>query len=188
MWWLRRRATARRLARLAIVLAAAGLTAGCFEPLYGSRPSIDSESVHDKLGAIEIAPIPARQGSPEVRLAVGMRNALQFDLNGAAGANAPTHRLNVTVQGTGMTVVVDPTSGRPTAQIAGVVASYQLVEIATGKLVVKDSSYAHVDYDIPGPEQRFVKQRAQRDAEDRAVQAVAEAIRNRLASFFVAGT
>ncbi len=31
-------------------------------------------------------------------------------------------------------------------------------------------------------------QRAKRDAEDRAVLAVAEAIRNRLASYFVAGT
>jgi LPS-assembly lipoprotein len=41
---------------------------------------------------------------------------------------------------------------------------------------------------MPGPEQRFAKQRAQRDAEDRAVLAVAESIRNRLASFFVAGT
>jgi len=188
MWWLRRRATAQRLARLAIVLAAASLTAGCFEPLYGSRPSIDSESVHDKLGAIEIAPIPSRQGSPEARIAVGMHNALQFDFNGGAGANAPTHRLNVTVQGTNMTVIVDPTSGRPTAQVGGVTANYQLVEIATGKIVVKDSTYAHVDYDIAGPEQRFAKQRAQRDAEDRAIQVVAEAIRNRLASFFVAGT
>ena len=37
-------------------------------------------------------------------------------------------------------------------------------------------------------EQRFAKQRAQRDAEDHAIQLVADIIRNRLASYFVAGT
>jgi LPS-assembly lipoprotein len=187
MWWPKP-AAARRLAPLAVVLAAASLTAGCFEPLYGSRPSLNAESVHDKLDAVEIPAIPARQGSPQERLAVALRNALQFDLNGGAGANAPTHRLNVTVTTSQMTVVLDPQSGRPTAQVDGVMANYQLVEIATGKVVIKDSTYAHVDYDIPGPEQRFAKQRAQRNAEDRAVEGVAEAIRNRLASFFVAGT
>ena len=64
-----------------------------------------------------------------------------------------------------------------------------LVEIATGKTVVTDTTVAHVDYDIPGSgEQRFAKQRAQRNAEDLATQVVAETIRNRLASYFVAGT
>jgi len=196
MWWHKTRATPRRLTRLvtrlvtrlALVIAAAGLVAGCFEPLYGSRPSINSESVHDKLGAVEIKPIPARQGAPQERIAVALHNALQFDLNGSAGANAPTHSLEVVVTTQQMTVIVDPSSGRPTAQIDGVLASYRLVEIATGKIVLKDTTFAHVDYDIPGPEQRFAKQRAQRDAEDRAVQTVAESIRNRLASFFVAGT
>jgi LPS-assembly lipoprotein len=84
--------------------------------------------------------------------------------------------------------VIDPTTGRPNAQIDSVVAYYNLTEIATGKIVVTDSTVAHVDYDIPGQEQRFAKQRAQRDAEDQATKVVAERIRNRLASYFVAGT
>jgi LPS-assembly lipoprotein len=188
MWWLKAHAAPRRLARLAIVLAAASLTAGCFEPLYGSRPSVNSESVHDRLGAVEIPPMPVRRGSPDERLAIALRNALQYDFNGGAGANAPTHRLEVTVSGTNMTVIIDTFSGRPTAQVGGVMANYKLTEIATGKVVVKDSAYMHVDYDIPGPEQRFAKLSAQRNAEDRAVEGVAQAIRNRLASFFVAGT
>jgi LPS-assembly lipoprotein len=87
-----------------------------------------------------------------------------------------------------MDVVLDPITGRPNAQVDSVVAYYQLVEIATGKTVVSDTTFAHVDYDIPGQEQRFAKQRAQRDAEDQATKVVAEAIRNRLASYFVAGT
>ena len=187
MWW-RKHDTAVRLTRLAVALGAASLLAGCFEPLYGSRPSVDGESVHDKLAEVQLAPIPTRQGTPQARIAVGMHNALQFDLNGGAAPAAPTHRLEVNVTTTGFTAIVDVASGRPTAQVGGVATSYQLVEIATGKVVLKDAASANVDYDPPGSEQRFAVQRAQRDAEDRAIQMTAEAIRNRLASYFVAGT
>ena len=74
----------------------------------------------------------------------------------------------VNVGTTQWTVVIDPISGRPDAQIDSVVAYYHLIEIATGKIVVTDTTVAHVDYDIPGREQRFAKQRAQRNAEDQA--------------------
>jgi LPS-assembly lipoprotein len=177
-----------RTARLAMALAAASLTAGCFEPLYGSRPSVNAESVHDRLADIDIAPIPAREGTTGTRLAVAMRNALQFDLNGGAGTSAPTHRLLIALGETQTTVMIDITSGRPTAQVDGIRAVYQLIEIATGKIVLKDTAYTRVDTDAPGSQQRFAQQRAQRDAEDRAIQLAAEAIRNRLASYFVAGT
>jgi LPS-assembly lipoprotein len=192
MWW-RERGTMRALARLAALLAilvsVGGLLAGCFQPLYGRNPALADESVREKLGEVLIPPIPSRQGTLQARLAVAMRNALQYDLNGAAGAVSPTHRLEVVVTGTDITVTIDPVTGRPTEEIGGVTATYQLIEIATGKVVVKDSTFAHVGYDIPGVgEQRFAKQRAQLDAQDRAVQVVADAIRNRLASYFVAGT
>jgi LPS-assembly lipoprotein len=179
----------RGLVRLAVVLAAAGLTAGCFEPLYGRKnvpPGADS--VRDKLAEVDIPIIPARQGSPAARVAVSMRNALQYDLNGGAGPNAPTHRLTLTVTPTSSSVIIDVASGRPTAEVDGVTANYQLMEIATGKIVLKDTAYQHVDVDASGSQQRFASQRAKRDAEDRAVESVAEAIRNRLASYFVAGT
>jgi len=38
MWSFEHRA--KPLTRLAVVLAAAGLLAGCFEPLYGRNPSL----------------------------------------------------------------------------------------------------------------------------------------------------
>ena len=151
MWWLEDRI--KPLTRLAVVLAAAGLLAGCFEPLYGRNP-LGDESVRDRLAEVVVAPIPLRQGTPQARIAVAIRNALQFDLNGAAGAIAPTHRLDVTA----------------------------------ARIVLRDSTFAHVGYDIPGSQQRFAKQRALIDAEDRAAKMAAEAIRNRLASYFVAGT
>jgi LPS-assembly lipoprotein len=175
--------------RLGFVLAVAGLVAGCgFQPLYGRNPTVGDESVRDRLGEVLIAPIPVRQGSPQARVAVALRNALQFDLNGAAGAIAPTHRLDVTITSGDVTVSIDPISGRPQEEISGVTATYQLVEIATSKIVLKDSAFSNAGYDIPGTQQRFAKDRAQRNAQDRAVDLVAEAIRNRLASYFVAGT
>jgi LPS-assembly lipoprotein len=188
MWWSEQYARVRLFARVAVVLAAAGLTAGCFQPLYGHGPSPDGDSVHDKLGAVLIANIPAHQGTDAARIAVNLHNALQYDFNGNAGASAPTHRLEVTLTTTAVSVIIDPVSGRPTAQVDGVIAHYQLVEIATGKVVLKDTSSAHVDADMPGSQQRFATDRAARNAQDRAVQTVAEAIRNRLASYFVAGT
>jgi LPS-assembly lipoprotein len=177
--------------RLAVVVAAASLTAGCWQPLYGTHQSVDGvpDSVHLRLAAVDVAAIKAPLGSPVERIAVNIRNALEFDLHGGAGPNAPTHRLVVNVGTTQWTVVIDSSTGRPNAQISSVVAYYTLIEIATGRVVVTDSTFAHVDYDIPGSgEQRFGKSRGQRDAEDRATQVVAESIRNRLASYFVAGT
>ncbi|HUI94404.1 MAG TPA: LPS assembly lipoprotein LptE [Xanthobacteraceae bacterium] len=192
MWW--REPTpwrrARPLARLVVALAAASLTAGCFEPLYGAHPSPATESVRDKLASVTIAPMHPLKGTPAERVSVEMHNALQFDLSGGAGSNASTatYRLMLTVAPSEMTVVIDPITGRPETQIGRVTAHYQLVEIATNKVVVNDTATASVDYDIPGPQQRFAKQRAQRDAESHAAQRAAEAIRNRLASYFVAGT
>jgi LPS-assembly lipoprotein len=177
-----------RLVRLSVVLAAAGLTAGCWQPLYGTPPTANGQGVQDKFAAVEIPTIAAPKGTPVERVAVSLRNALQFDLHNGDNAFAPIYRLQVNVSNSQFTAYLDPTSGRPNTQIEIVRASFQLIELATGHTVVSDNTFAHVDYDIPGSQQRFAGQRARRDAEDRAVQIAAEAIRNRLASYFVAGT
>ena len=92
MSWSERRPVIAVLARLGFVLAAGGLLAGCFEPLYARNPSVGDESVRDKLAEVLIAPIPSRQGTPQARVAVAVRNALQYDLNGAAGAGCRMDR------------------------------------------------------------------------------------------------
>ena len=129
MWWCKRNAAWGRVARLAVVLAAAGLTAGCFQPLYGTQPSAATESVRDKLAQIDVPVIPAPKGQAAARVAVALRNSLQYGLNGAAGANAPTYTLKVSVAVTRLSVIVDVTSGRPDAQVASVIANYQLIEM-----------------------------------------------------------
>jgi LPS-assembly lipoprotein len=189
MWWyiLRKWQALAWPARLTVVLVAAGLTAGCWQPLYGARPT-GGEGVQDKFAAIDIPPINAPRGTPTERVAIGMRNALQFDLHNGGRPMAPLYALQVSVNSTQFTAYVDPTTGRPDTQIEIVRTNYQLVELATGNTVVNDNTTTHVDYDIPGSQQRFAAQRARRDAEDRAIQVAADMIRNRLASYFVAGT
>jgi LPS-assembly lipoprotein len=188
MWGRERLLNWRSSARLLILLAAAGLTAGCFEPLYKSHPSADGEGVQDKFAAVEITPITARKGSPDERVAVAIYNALSYNLHNGGNGGPPTYRLTVIVSSSQFTAVIDPNSGRPNASVEGITARFQLIEIATDKVVLTDNTTSSTDYDIPGPQQRFAAQRARRDAEDRAVVVAAEAIRNRLASYFVAGT
>ena len=175
--------------RLGFVLAVAGLAAGCgFHPVYGRDPSVGDESVRDRFAEVLVVPIPQRQGSPQARLAVAIQNALKFDLNNGATPVTPTHRLEVVVSPINITVSIDPVTGRPQEGVGGVTATYKLVEIATGKIVLTDSTSSNVGYDLPGTQQRFAGQRALLTAEDRAANVAADAIRNRLASYFAAGT
>jgi LPS-assembly lipoprotein len=189
MRWGKHLGALRGLTPLAVVLALGLATAGCFQPLYGDHTLAAGDSVRDRMSAVEVVPIVAKNGTPEARLAVELRNALMYDLNGGAASAAPTHRLQITI-GTGVTtVIVDVVSGRPATQIEVVNASFTLTEIATQKVVLNTTTFARASFDAPGGgEQRFARQRASRDAEDRAVATIAENIRNRLASYFVDGT
>jgi hypothetical protein len=99
MWWrnLRQWQALAWPARLAVVLAAAGLTAGCWQPLYGARPGPGGEGVQDKFAAVDIPPIAAPKGTPTERVAIGLRNALQFDLHNGQNTFAPVYALKVGV-------------------------------------------------------------------------------------------
>jgi LPS-assembly lipoprotein len=179
----------RQFMRIAAVLGMAALTAGCFQPLYGDHNLPAGDSVRDKLANVEIAPIPALNGHPEQRLAVELRNELMAEFNNGATAAAPLYRLSVTaVRSTIQTVIVDVASGRPETQVSAVNAGFTLTEIATGKVVLSSSTFGRASFDIPGSAQRFAQQRAWLNAEDRAIGMIAGNIRNRLASYFVAGT
>ncbi len=181
----------RQSSRVVVVLALGLLTGACFHPLYGNDPVSAStdDTVKDKLSAIEIGNIPAPKGQPVARIAVAVQNELNFQLNGAASPISPLYKLDVKITGAGPTsVIVDVSSGRPDTELEVINATFSLTEIETKKVVVSASTFARSSYDIPGSQQRFARQRAWRNAEDRAVAVLAENIRNRLASYFTAGT
>ena len=188
MWWGQEGGECRILIRVAAVLVLGALTTACFQPLYGNNTLPAGDSVRDKLASVDVENIPAGNGTPEARLAVSLRNALMFDFNNGGTPISPTHRLHVTLTSGITTVIVDVSSGRPDSQVEVVNATFTLTEIATNRVVLATSTHTMTSFDIPGSAQRFAQQRAWHNAEDRAVTQVAEKIRNRLASFFVAGT
>jgi LPS-assembly lipoprotein len=188
MWQFDKNAYTHVVLRLAVVVALGALTASCFQPLYGDQKISGDDSVRDKMSAVEIPEIKAQNGTPDARLAVSVRNALLYDLNGGANPAAPTHRLTITMGSTKSTVIVDVTSGRPETEVENINATLTLTEIATNKVVMTATTFSRASFDIPGSAQRFAAARAARNSEDRAVDVIAHNIRNRLASYFVAGT
>jgi LPS-assembly lipoprotein len=173
--------------RLAAMLASGALTAACFQPVYGERSVGGAPLVKTALSQVDVAQIPASNGTPEARIAVELRNALLFGFNGGNPA-PPTHRLDVRITSQRASIIVDVNTSRPDVENYGLVATYSLVDLGSGKVVLNSQATSRVSYDIPGQAQRFARARALRDAETRAANVIAENIRSRLASYFVTGT
>jgi len=188
MWWLERDRIRRFACRLAGIACLGGLTAGCFQPLYGEHSLTNSPAIGPALAGVDVSQIPAPSGSSEARIAVEARNQLLFNLTGGGAPPPPTHRLAVRMSSTRLSVIVDINSGRPDVEDYGLNVNYTLTEIKTGKPVVTGATFARVSYDVPGQAQRFARARGLRDAEDRAAKLIADNIKARLASYFVAGT
>src|SRR3954454_19304341 len=178
---------ARIAARLLIVAALSALTAGCFQPMYAAHTD-GTPALREKLMGVDLPPIDKPNGSREARLGVEIRNALAFKLYGAATGMPPTHKLVIRFTTGRSSLILDPATALPSIENYGIDAQYNLVEIPTGKSVMTGSTFSRVSYDIPGQLQRFARQRAFRDAEDRACNEIAENIQTRLASFFTAGS
>jgi len=177
--------------RVAIVVALAGLNAGCFTPLYGDANLVPTAGLDNKLASIEVAPLDtanAPNGSRIARVGTSVRNELMFELTGGGPAAAATHRLDIKFTATRLQVIVDVNTARPDVENYGINATYTLTDLATGKKVVTATTFSRVSYNIPGQEQRFAGARGLRDAEDRAAKVIADNIKSRLASYFVAGT
>lgn len=180
-------AKVRIAARLAAVVALAGLTAGCFQPMYAEHRD-GSPDLRDKLATIDLPPVDKPNASREARVGVQIRNALAFKMYGTATGTAPLYHLVLRFSSSRSSLIVSTATGLPTTETFGIDAQYNLVEIATNKSVLTGSTFSRVSYDMPGSYQRFARSRAYRDAEDRASDEIAENINLRLAAFFTAGT
>ena len=178
---------ARIAARLLAVAALSALTAGCFQPMYAAHTD-GTPALREKLMGVDLPPVDKPNGSREARLGVEIRNALAFKLYGNATGMPPTHRLVLRFTSSRSSLILDPATALPSSENYGIDAQYNLIELASNKSVMTGSTFSRVSYDIPGQLQRFARQRAFRDAEDRAAQEIAENIQTRLASFFIAGT
>lgn len=179
-----------RFLALGLAFACAGLTAGCFQPLYGTT-SVDAYGaappIRTALASVQVEEIDAPNGTPEARLGVEVRNSLIFGLTGGAGQLPPTHKLKINLTGSRQNVIVDITTARADMEIYGIDATYSLIEVGTNKVVLTGRAFARQSYDIPGQEQRFARARGERDAQNRSSTIIAEQIKSRLASYFVSG-
>ena len=180
-------AKSRIAVRLLAVAALAGLTAGCFQPMYAERTD-GTPGLREKLMGIELPPVEKPNASRDARLGVEIRNALAFKLYGQATGLPPTHKLVLRFSTSRSSLMLDPNTALPSSENYGIDAQYNLVELVTNKSVMTGSTFSRVSYDIPGQMQRFARARAFRDAEDRAAQEIADNIQTRLASYFTAGT
>src|SRR5215475_13701981 len=81
-------------ARITLIVLFGGLTAGCFQPLYGQYSVSGSSGIAQSLAAVDVPQIDAPEGD-EGALAVQVRNDLLFGLQGGDGGTSPTHSLKV---------------------------------------------------------------------------------------------
>lgn len=189
MWWPDKALEISRFGRIALAFGLAGLCAGCFQPLYGDTSPVTGTNVKGQLAAVQVQEIEAPNGTAVARLGVEVRNSLIFDFTGGQGkAVNPTHALKINMAQTRQQVIVDTTTARPDVENYGIDAVYTLTDLNTKRIVVRGRTFSRVSFDIPGQQQRFAGVRGLRDAEDRASQVIAEQIKQRLASYFLAGT
>src|SRR3954468_25088925 len=180
-------ARSRMAARLLAIAGLAALTAGCFQPMYAAHTD-GTPALREKLMGVDLPPVDKPNGSRDARVGVGNRNALAFKLYGGATGMPPTHKLVIRFTTSRSSLILDPATALPSIENYGIDTQYNLIEIVSNKSVMTGNTFSRVSYDIPGGLQRFARQRAYRDAEDRAAREIAENIQTRLASFFTAGS
>jgi LPS-assembly lipoprotein len=163
------------------VLAVIGLgllAGGCFTPLYAERTP--NTGVSTQLANVDVKTIEGRVGQQ-------VRNALIFELGGGAGSSplAP-YRLEVDLTENTQSMTVDPTTGRATVELITLNATFRLQDVTEDRVVLKDRAFAQASIDRGA--QIYARDRAKRDAENRAAKEVASRIRERLAAYFTAPT
>lgn len=158
------------------MLAALGLSvlvAGCtVQPLYSSVPTVAggiSSSMKSKLASIAVDDV-------DTIYAQAVRNRLIFGLSGGAGEPAqPAYHLALGLQMSNFSAVEvdvgDKNAGRPSAGTVRMTSNYVLRN-KDGKVVASGRRVVSASYDRP--RQEFANLRAQRDAQQRAAEELAQ--------------
>jgi LPS-assembly lipoprotein len=157
----------------ALAATVLGLAACQVRPLYGAGPQ--GASPQHELPAIAVDPPVTRQEQL-------FRNALNFGLQGGAGAAPARYHLiyRLTIRETD--IAVERRTGRPSAYQLNGSVSVLLRDIATGEEILGTSVTAIDSYNRSS--QSFANVRAERDAEERLVETLAQLVEARLAAFF----
>jgi LPS-assembly lipoprotein len=158
----------RAAALLAPLALLAGL-AGCgFTPMYAGG---GTGAVAQGLAAIEVAPIEGRAGWL-------VRNALRDRLAQSGAASAPRYRLDIVLDDRleALGLLTDETIGRERRTLR---ARYQLVDLASGRIMVDATAGSDAGIDVVSSE--FATIAAEQTALDNLAVEVADRILARLA-------
>jgi LPS-assembly lipoprotein len=156
------------LAPLALLAALPVALAGCgLEPMYAGG---GSGAVAQGLAAVEVAPIEGRAGWL-------VRNALRDRLAQTGGTAAPRYRLDVLLDDEleGLGLLTDETVGRERRTLR---ARYQLVELASGQILIDATAGSDAGIDVVSSE--FATIAAEQTALENLAVEVADRIVTRL--------
>ena len=170
---LERRRARGAAARLAVLLLAAlGLGACGFRPLYGT--AADGTSSFDDLETVQIAPLPDRVGQQ-------LHNLLRDRINPRGQPRTPKYVLRITLQERSERLAVekDETATRTNLRLS---ARFNLLELDSDAVVFKGLSNSINSYNIV--ESQFATYVSEQDARERALRELSEDIRLRLATYF----
>jgi LPS-assembly lipoprotein len=147
------------------------LLAGCgWEPLYSNPQTVAGSA---DLRAIQVAPIPERVGQQ-------LETALRDSLSPSGEQAKPAYRLVVTLSRSYQSLGIQ-SQGLGTRGEVQLFASYQLIEIATNKVLQTGSIHATDSFDIQANGYSTVV--AQTDASVRDVEEIRREIIARLTMF-----
>ena len=149
---------------LAVVLMA--LSSCTIQPLNASKPG--TALTPSQLSGVEILEVSNRVGQQ-------VRNNLIFGLNGGNNPTGTTHTLSLVVTAAKAVISVQTSTKAPTAAQITVTTNYTLRDRANGDIIASGLRQAIASYNRTN--QSFANQRAERDAEDRAANEVAEQLR-----------
>ena len=156
------------LLKLAMGLALLGALSGCgLRPVYAGGAS---GVVAQGLSQVEVAPIQGREGWL-------VRNALLDRLGSQQSGGSPRYRLDILLddQLEGLGLLTDDTIGRERRTLR---ARYQLVDIATGEILVDATAGSDAGIDVVSSE--FATIAAEQTALENLAQQVADRIVTRL--------
>ncbi|HSI41271.1 MAG TPA: hypothetical protein VLA00_12065 [Xanthobacteraceae bacterium] len=178
----------RLFVRLGSVALLAGGLAGCFQPMYAETTPGGGPGLRERMGDIEVVFVEGRLGNE-------VRNDLIFELTGGAGnpVGAP-YRLFLKVADNTAAAIIDPVSGLPEVELVTVDVGWQLFEAddkpgappvtvppKDKKPIQQGTAFGKASVD--SGYQRFARQRAIRDAQNRSSKLAAQQIRGQIASF-----
>ncbi len=168
MWW--------RSSALSAVLIAGLMPlalSGCgFQPLYGGTTA-GGQRLSEVMAGVDITPIPGRVGQK-------LRNELIFANTGGSRAAASRYRLEIAIKESVTDQLVQIT-GDATGQVYQLDATFQLIDSASGKVLLQGKAISRAPYNRF--QEIFANVRARYDAENRAARTMSESIKTQVAAF-----